>query len=125
MTLGALLKSAARTEILRVLVEAVDGVALRELARLAGVYPRSAELALAGLERDGLVRRARGGTRVLFSLCRRHEAAPVLEAVFFAASQARRAPGMQVVRARARGLLPFMKEASAMLACARETRHVA
>jgi len=123
--LGDLLSSAARTELLRVLVCQPGAVGLRPAARLAGIHPHSAELALAGLIGDKLVKRRTGSAGPAYELNRRHADLPVLEAVFAAAAQAGIAARRPSLQLRARRILPFIRQATRMLAHARETRHVA
>ena len=122
-TLGKLLGSAGRTEVLRALICQPGPVGLRPLARIAGVHPHSAELALAALVREGLVLRKRSGNRPVYEADRRHPDIAVLGAVFEAAAVAlvrRRRPSLQE---RARAILPFIREAERMLARARRRGH--
>ena len=123
--LGCLLNSTARTEVLRALACQPDAVGLRQAARIAGVLPHSAELALAGLVREKLVRRKRSSTRVLYRLNRDHADIPMLEAVFAAAAQGCIQAQSRLLDERARTILPFIREAGRMLTRARRTRHVA
>jgi len=123
-SLGQLLGSAARTDVLRVLNCQPEAVGLRHVARIAGVHPRSAELALAGLVREHLVMRKRTGSRVLYSMNRGHPDTPILESVFEAAAQEairQRRPTLQI---QAGTILPFIRQATRMLAIARKNRHV-
>ena len=98
-------------------------VGLRHAARAAGVHPHSAELALAGLVREGLVRRRVVGVRPLYAINRTHPDAPVLQAVFDAASRAATAVRSRTLQARGRALLPLIRQASRMVAAARESQH--
>ena len=123
--LGDLLGSPARTEVLRALMCQPAPIGLRHAARIAAIHPHSAELALAGLARDRLVRRERSDHRIRYALNRDHEAMPVLEAVFAAAARALIRARSRSLGARARGILPFIEQAQRMLACARANRHVA
>ena len=123
-SLGSILGSAARTDILRALHHQSEPVGLRHLAMLAGVQLRSAQLALAGLETDRLVSRYQSATRALFVFNPQHEAAPVLGAIFAAADRAVHASRRGALDARAQTLLPFIAEASRMIQHAREEPHV-
>ena len=124
-TLGMLLNSAGKTEILRALLYQPGSVGLRQVARIASVHPHSAELALAALTRDGLVKRknVRNGAR--FELEWSHESALVLEAVFTAAAKGFTQARSRTLNDRSKSILPFIKEAGKMIARARENRHVA
>ena len=124
-TLGGLLTSAGRTEILRALMHQPGPVGLRQLARIAGVHPHSAELALAGLIRDRLVRRRRSVAGPLYDLNRNHADIAVLGAVFLAGAQAVTTARSRLLDKRAKSLLPFFRQATRLLAHARGTRHVA
>jgi DNA-binding IclR family transcriptional regulator len=123
--LGRLLNSEGKTEILRVLVYQPGPVGLRQAARLAGVHPHSAEVALSALVRSGLVKYRRSPHRARYELVRDHEDAAVLEAVFLAATNGFIAKQRRILDERARQLLPFIKEAVTMIARARESHHVA
>lgn len=120
-----LLRSAARTEILRALACQPDSLGLRQAARIAGVLPRSAELALEGLVRDKLVTRKRSAARVFYRLNQDHADVPMLEAVFAAAAQGFVRTQNRSLDERARAILPFIGEAGRMLTRARRSRHVA
>ena len=124
-TLGLLLGSAGQTEVLRALMHQPGPVGLREVSRIAGVHPHSAELAFAALIRKGLVVRKKTASRVLYVMNRSHEDAVVLEAVFSAANQGFIRARSRLLNERARIILPFIGQASRMLASARESRHVA
>jgi len=124
-TLGMLLNSAGKTEILRALVYQSGPVGLRQVARIASVHPHSAELALAGLTRDGLVKRRNVGNRALFELERSHEVADVLEAVFTAAANGFTKARSLTLNDRAKSIFPFIKQARTMITRARKSRHVA
>lgn len=124
-TLGMLLGSASQTEILRSLAFQPGSVGLRQVARIAGIHPHSAELALAALGQQGLVRRKRSSTRPLYSLDRSHVDFAVLEAVFAASARAFIQARSRTLNQRARSILPFVNEASRMIHRARKTRHVA
>lgn len=122
-TLGTLLASPARTEILRALVCQPDMVGLRQVARIAGVHPHSAELALAGMVKEDLVRRTRTPTRALYKLNRNHADVPVLEAVFLAAARAVTIERSRTLAERSMSILPFIGQANRMIANARRSRN--
>jgi hypothetical protein len=121
--LGEFFSSAARTEILRALHYQPEAVGLRQLARVAGIRVRSAELALAALVNEKLVVRGRTRNRVFYALERRHANATVLAAVFDAAAFAAIRANRQPLDARARRILPFIRQARRMLDHARGSRH--
>jgi hypothetical protein len=123
-TLGNLLGSAGRTEVLRVLNYQPGLVGLRQVARRAGVHARSAELALDALVGETLVNCKRTATRALYEMNRDHPDARVLEALFEAAARAAIGQRSSSLHARARGILPFIAEATRMLANAKGSRHV-
>jgi len=121
--LGHLFSSAAKTEILRALHHQPDVVGLRQLARIAGVRVRSAELALDALVNEGLVRRRRTSTRVFYDMERNHPDASVLAAVFDAAAAAAIRANRRHLDGQAKRILPFVRQARRMLCHARESRH--
>lgn len=120
-----MLNSAGRTEILRALVYQPKPVGLRQVARIAAVHPHTAELCLATLIDEGLVKCMRHTGRPSFELIRTHEDAPILVAVFTAAATGFIKTRSRTLDGRARSLLPFIKQASRMISRARESRHVA
>lgn len=124
-TLGMLLNSAGKTEILRALMYQPGLVGLRQVARIARVHPHSAELALAALIRDGLVKSRKIRNGALYELERSHEAANVLEAVFTAAAQGFTQARSRTLNDRSKSILPFIRQAGKLIARARESRHVA
>ena len=124
-TLGELLGTAARIEVLRVLTCQPHPLGLRHLARRAGIHPRSAELALKSLVNETLVNRTQTDTRALYEMNRSHPDVPVIEAVFAAAAHAAIRQRNASLQAKARRILPFIDEATRMLASARGGPHVA
>ncbi len=123
--LGILLSSAARTEILRALMYQPAPAGLRPLARIAGVLPHSAELALNALVKEKLVNRTAYTAGPRYALNRAHPDAELLDAVFTAASRAVTASRCRMLGRRAARILPFIREAGSMLDRARESRDVA
>jgi hypothetical protein len=124
-TLGKLLDSEAKTEILRALMYQPGPVGLRQVARIAGVHPHSAELALAALARDGLVKCKRTAGRFSCQWVHRHADIVVLEAVFTASAHGFIERRNRTLEARSKTLLPFIKTTTRMINRARGTRHVA
>jgi hypothetical protein len=124
-SLGILLSSATRTEILRALMYQPEPAGLRPLARIAGVLPHSAELALSALVKEKRVQRTAHVAGPRYALNRRHPDVELLEAVFTAASRAATANRCRMLNRHATCILPFIREAGRMLTRARETRHVA
>ena len=124
-TLGRLLNSEGKTEILRVLVNLPGPVGLREAARLARIHPHSADVALAALGRAELVKHRRSTGRAHYELVRDHEDVAVLEAVFTAAANGFIAARCKTLNQRARQLFPFFKQARTMITRAKANHHVA
>lgn len=105
-----LLRSTSRTEILRALACQPGPVGLRQVARIAGVHPHAAELSLATLVQECLVKRRGTSSRPLYALNRRHADSAVLAAVFSAATHALIEARSRTLTPRARSLLPFTRE---------------
>lgn len=124
-TLGMLLDSEAKTEVLRALMYQPGPVGLRQVARIAGVHPHSAEVALAALARDGLVKCQRTAGRFSCQWVHEHEDNVVLEAVFTAAARGFVECRNRALEIRAKALLPFITSTTRMINRAREARHVA
>ena len=99
-------------------------VGLRELARLAGVHPHSAERMLKELTEEGVVNRKKQGARVLHIRNAEHPDWFALEPVFSASEKAMCVMRRNRLNDRARTILPFIDEASRMLKCARRTVRV-
>ena len=117
--LGHLFNSAAKTEILRTLHHQPDVVGLRQLARIADVHVRSAELALADLVSIKLVTRKRQSNRVFYAMKRTHPDAALLSAIFDAAAHASISATSASLSKRAKRILPFIRQANRMLNHAR------
>ena len=123
-SLGMLLNSAGKTEILRMLMHQSTLVGLRQAARYSGIHPHSAEVALAALVRQGLARRTRTPGRILYELVKDHEDVPILEAVFDAAEIGFIKARGRALDDRARQILPFIAAAAGMIKRGRESCHV-
>ncbi len=123
--IGDIFSSKARTEILRVLNELKEGAGLRQAARLANVHPHSAELVLAKLLHEGLVKSRHAGNRTVYALNRAHEDVPLLEAVFKAATNTSILAKSKSLQEKGKSILPFINSASRMLTRARRDIHVA
>ena len=124
-TLGKLFSSAARTEILRVLAHQPAPIGLRHLARLAGVHPHSAEVALKSLLDDKLVKRKQAMGRPVYVLDATRPDTALLRAVFDAAEREQIRIRNRALQDRARSILPFINEATRMLDRARAVNHEA
>ena len=74
----------ARTEVLKTLYYQPAELGLRQIAVVASLHVRSAELALKDLKQARLVSRRKDKNRVFFSLNREHESYPLLAALFSA-----------------------------------------
>lgn len=123
-TLGKLLGSSARTDILCALCYQTEAVGLRQVARIADVQPHSADLALQGLVREKLVTCVKSSARNAYRLNHHHPHSSVLLAMFDAVARAKRDIGRPALSKRALILLPFIEEAKAMLSHARKGGHV-
>lgn len=123
--LGTLLSSSARTEILRALYYQSESIGLRALARIAGILPRSAEVALAALVHEELVLANRDTMGPLYTLNRSHADTHLLAAVFTAATKVAIAKRRRELNAKAARILPFIREAEHMLTSAKAAHHVA
>lgn len=120
-SLGNLLGSTARTELLRVLAYQSNPLGLRQAARLAKVLPRSADLALRGLVNDGLVLCRKTRARNDYLMNHDHPETKILIAVFDAEATARLQAKQCELNERAQRILPFIEEATAMLAHAKRS----
>lgn len=121
--LGDLFSSAAKTEILRALYHQPGRVGLRQLARIAGLRVRSAELALDSLVSARVVRRRRVEDRVFYAMDRSDPRASLLAAVFDAAAEAAIQTERRALDKEAKRILPFIRQATRMLERARGSRH--
>lgn len=70
--LDEVMRSWSHVAVLRALLDTTSGFTGNEVARVAGMHPRSALKALSSLEELGIVRRQRGGRDHLFTLNRKH-----------------------------------------------------
>lgn len=123
--IGDMLGASARYDVLRALFYQHRPVGLRELARLAGVHPHSAERMLKELVKEGVVRQVKRSGHAQFHRNPTHPDWPILGAVFEAAERAVLESKRLALDQRAKALLPFMVEANAMLKRARRTIGVA
>lgn len=110
---------------LRTLVYMHEPVGLRQVARIAGVHPHTAELVLADLVQEGMATRCRTASRSLFALVRGRDDVAVLEAVFKAADEMAAKLRSKRLSVRAVGILPFIQDATRLIRKAKESRHVA
>lgn len=120
-----MLGGSARFDLLRALYFQQDAVGLRQLARLAGVHPHSAERMLKDLVKEGVVVRNQTGARTLFRRNERHADWHILSPVFDAADRAAIKLRAAELNERARAILPFVEEAGVMLSKARRRFRVA
>jgi hypothetical protein len=123
-SLGSILKSGARADILRVLFYAHHAVSLRQLARLAEVHPHSAEIVMNDLLREKLVRRRKTSARCFYWKDPGNPDWLVIDGICRGAEQARLAAKRPDLNKRAQFILPFIEEAGAMLFKARRSRRV-
>lgn len=105
------------------LIHQPGALGLRHAARIAGVHPRSAQLALKELVGEGLVRQTPTRPGPLYEIDRTHPQTPVLAAVFAAAACASVRQRSVSLRHRARVILPFVEDACRMLSHARKATH--
>lgn len=124
-TLGTILGSAARTDILRTLYYQPEPVGLRYLARIAGVHPHSAELALEKLIHEALVLCDRIDLRKLYELNVKHVDTVILTSIFDASEHVSIKLRNNNLNKRAACILPFVAEASCMISHARRYKNVA
>lgn len=117
-----MLGSVARSEILRALAYQPEPVGLRYVARLGGVHPHSAERALAGLVREGLVTRTRRCARPVYAIDPENAEVGILKAAFDAAAAAQARVRAGNLAGRARTLLPFIEETVRLMSRARRSR---
>lgn len=120
-----MLSSAARTEILRALYYQAVPIGLRPLARIAGILPRSAEVALDALVDERLVCCTRDAAGPLYVLNRTHADSELLAAIFTAATRVDIARRCRTLGTRASRVLPLIREAGSMVSKARRGGHVA
>jgi hypothetical protein len=102
-----------------------DPIGLRPLARVAGVLPRSAEVALDALVDECLVCVNSDASGPRYILNRKHADAELLAAIFTAATKNTIASRCRTLAARAKRILPFIREAESMVGRARRSGHVA
>ena len=124
-SLGHILGGSARFDLLRALYYQHDAVGLRQLARLAGVHPHSAERMLKDLIKEAVVLRNQSHNRTLFQRNRDHADWCILSSVFDAADRASRELHAADLSERAQRILPFVEEAGDMLKKARRRIRVA
>ena len=124
-SLGHILGGSARFDLLHALYYQHDAVGLRQLARLAGVHPHSAERMLKELVKEAVVLRNQSHNRTLFRRNRDHADWLILSSVFDAADRAERRLRSVERNDRAQAVLSFIEEAGAMLKKARRRIHVA
>lgn len=124
-SLGNIFGTVARTDVLRALYCQPEPVGLRYLARIADIHPHSAELALATLVREQLVIYGKMGRRKLYELNVHHEDYIFLETVFTALERLYVKQNSNNLNERACKILPFIKEASRLIAYAKGGAHVA
>lgn len=111
----------SRTEVLETLFYQPGELGLRQIATVANVYVRSAELALGDLHRAGLVRRRRRGNRLMFALNRRHLAYQLIHDVFRAAEARRLKDRAEKTGKSERDILVFVSAALEMAENARDS----
>ena len=122
-TLGKLLGTAARTEVLQVLLNQPGALGVRPTARIAGIQPRSAELALKALAAEGLVCTTQTRRGPLYEMNRAHPQTQLLADVFAGVAEAFIRQRRATLSTRGRTFLPFMAETTRMLARAKQSRH--
>lgn len=120
-TLGQIFTSKARTNLLRFLHYQPEPVGVRCASRGADVALRSAQLALLGLVKEGLVLRKYRGQRPVFELNSNHSAVEMIACVFEAATEARICQHSRSLDSTAQRILPFIEQATDLLATARKS----
>jgi len=124
-SLSHILGTSARFDLLRALYYQHNAVGLRQMARLAGVHPHSAERMLKDLVEEHVVVKKRTRSRNMFSKNVDHPDWLMLRAVIDAADNAERLTRRTELDKRARSILPFIEEAGSMLRRARRSIRVA
>ena len=119
-----MLGATARFDLLNALYYQPMPVGLRRLARLADVHPHSAERMLKELVNEKVVRRRKMGNRTMYRKNLNHQDWLVLAAVFDAADRSVRVERADALNDRAKALLPFIEEATAMLKSAGKGQRV-
>ena len=123
--LNHILGASARFDLLRALYYQHREVGLRQLARLAGVHPHSAERMLQELVDEAVIDRRKTNARTMFWKNKRHSDWHTLQAVFEAADRATSELQRATLNKRAQSILPFINEAANMLKRARKRTRVA
>jgi len=123
-SIGSILKSGARADILHVLFYAHTAVSLRQLARLADVHPHSAEMVMDDLLKDHLVKRRKTSARCFFWKDSDNPDWLIIGGVCRGAEQAHQLSKQPALNKRALLILPFIEEAGSMLFKARKNRRV-
>ena len=121
-TLGLLLGSAARVDLLSALHLQTRPVGLRQVARIASIQPRSADLALRRLVEEKLVFCEASSAQSFYRLNRDHPDAKRLAAIFSSENQQRLVEKGEALNSRALQIVPFIAEATEMLSGARKSR---
>lgn len=124
-TLGAILGSTARANVLDVLSWQPEPVGLRFAARMAGIHTRSAEMALTALVREGLVERLSAARGPRYALNAAHPDASVVVAAFAAVARMRVVQTSRRIAPRALALLPALRSSSQLAKRARKATHAA
>jgi len=123
-SMGTILRSRARTDLLQALHAQPAASGVRYLARIAGIHPHSAELALNALVDEALVKKKSAGARPLYALNWHHPETCLLDAIFNAATTTATRVRNKRLAGRARTILPFIDEARRMVNHAKGTHHV-
>ncbi len=123
-SLGNIFGTVARTDVLRALYYQPEPVGLRYLARIADIHPHSAELALAALVCEQLVIYGKDGKRKLYKLNMHHEYYVFLATVFTALERLYVKQNNNNLNKHAYKILPFIEEASHLIAYAKGGLHV-
>jgi len=124
-SLGDILGATARFDLLRALYYQHHTVGLRQLARMAGVHPHSAERMLKELVMEGVVINQKTQVRSMYIKNMDHPDWSTLRAVFDAADGAEREKHRLELNKRAGMILSFIDEAGGMLRNARRSIRVA
>ena len=122
--LGDVFSSKARTEVLRGLCVSTKPVGLRKLARITGLRPRSVELALNGLQQQGLVERVSCSEHSDgYCIQNGHQMTDRLRAVFLADLKEELHERSALLAERGLGLCDFMDEGLALVMRGRRSLH--
>ena len=120
-SLGQLLKSPTRIEVLRALFSVDFPLGVRALAILAHAHPYAASRVLAELVEEKLVEKTKSQTRPAYRICTNHPEALRLQRFFDADRETLRGQDEEDLSRRAQAFFNFNRQALQMLGQARRS----